>query len=192
MAQQRKLNGHFQYPEGQLNEFSNFRGFYDVDGNGVKEALFGNRTVVTVDKNAYSLNANFELQAVYDVDNDGYPDLVGLGLQDSTVQVWGLESATGINESDLIAAGFQLQQNYPNPFNPSTKIEFIIPNGVRNLVTLKVYDILGKEIATLVNESKPAGEYEVNFDASGLASGFYMYKLQAGNFIETKKMILIK
>ena len=90
---------------------------------------------------------------------------------------------------------FALEQNYPNPFNPSTKIKFEIPDQVRNdrnLVTLKVYDVLGNEVATLVNEEKPAGEYEVEFDASSLPSGVYFYHLKAGSFIETKKMIFLK
>lgn len=99
-----------------------------------------------------------------------------------------------------IPNSYSLQQNYPNPFNPTTKIGYVIPNGVRNLVTLKVYDVLGNEIATLVNEEKSAGRYEVNFDASRFASGIYFYKLQAGNpstgsgqgFVETKKMILLR
>ena len=85
---------------------------------------------------------------------------------------------------------FDLSQNYPNPFNPSTTIHFIIPaNG---FVTLKVYDLLGNEVATLVNEEKPAGSYEVEFNANGLSSGMYLYTLQTGSYIETKKMILMK
>jgi hypothetical protein len=85
---------------------------------------------------------------------------------------------------------YKLFQNYPNPFNPSTQISYSIPQ--KSHVFLKVYDMIGKEIATLVNESKPAGNYEVNFNASGLASGIYFYKLQTGNFIDTKKMILLR
>ncbi len=92
---------------------------------------------------------------------------------------------------------FSLEQNYPNPFNPSTKIKYSIPNvtlsGVEgSRVILKVFDILGKEIAILVNEEKSAGNYEVKFDASKLSSGVYFYQLQAGSFIETRKMILIR
>jgi len=101
---------------------------------------------------------------------------------------------------------FSLEQNYPNPFNPSTKIKFTIPLNViasvakqSHLVTLKVFDILGNEIATLVNEEKPVGSYEVEFSShSGLSgiraltSGIYFYKLQAGNFVQTKKMVYLK
>ncbi len=85
---------------------------------------------------------------------------------------------------------FELSQNYPNPFNPSTHLEF----GISNLgfVSLKVYDMLGKEVAVLVNEIKPAGRYEVVFDGSNLGSGIYFYKIEAGSFSAVKRMILIK
>jgi hypothetical protein len=86
---------------------------------------------------------------------------------------------------------YNLDQNYPNPFNPSTRIAFNLPNSSN--VTLKVYDILGTEVAELIsNEQKAAGRYEVNFDASSLASGTYIYRIQAGDFVQTRKMILLK
>jgi hypothetical protein len=85
---------------------------------------------------------------------------------------------------------FALEQNYPNPFNPRTNIEFRIPNF--EFVSLKVYDLLGKEVATLVNEEMDAGSYEIEFNPKGLSSGIYFYKLQAGSFVETKKMILLR
>jgi hypothetical protein len=85
---------------------------------------------------------------------------------------------------------FVLYQNYPNPFNPSTMISYQLPVG--SDVTLKVYDILGNEIVTLVDEYKPAGRYDVEFNASALPSGVYFYHLKAGSFVETKKMILLR
>ena len=92
---------------------------------------------------------------------------------------------------------FVLEQNYPNPFNPVTKIKFTIPNvtlsGVEGYrVQLKVFDVLGKEVATLISEEKPAGNYEVDFNASSLSSGVYFYQLRSGNFIQTNKMILLR
>ena len=85
---------------------------------------------------------------------------------------------------------FYLFQNYPNPFNPTTNIRFqIVESG---FVSLKVYDILGREVATLVNEEKHAGNYEVEFNGNGLSSGIYFYKLQAGSYTSVKKMILMK
>jgi ligand-binding sensor domain-containing protein len=85
---------------------------------------------------------------------------------------------------------FELQQNYPNPFNPSTNISYTVAD--RQFVNLKVVDILGREVATLVNEEKPAGQYSVKFNAANIPSGVYFYKLQAGSNIQTKKMILLK
>ncbi len=85
---------------------------------------------------------------------------------------------------------FELAQNYPNPFNPATTINYQLPTNA--LVTLKVYDVIGREVATLVNARQEAGRYTVNFNASTLASGVYFYRLQAGSFVETKKMMLVK
>jgi hypothetical protein len=112
------------------------------------------------------------------------------------------EIVTVTNEKS-IPNTFTLEQNYPNPFNPTTKIKFTIPSVIASgakqsqFVTLKVYNLLGNEVTTLVNEEKPAGAYEVTFDShSGevrnLPSGIYFYQLKAGSFVETKKMILLK
>ena len=85
---------------------------------------------------------------------------------------------------------YKLEQNYPNPFNPVTKINYSITKT--GLVTLKVYSILGQEVATLVNEVKTAGNYFVDFDASNFSSGVYFYSIKAGDFNDTKRMFLIK
>jgi len=85
---------------------------------------------------------------------------------------------------------FTLSQNYPNPFNPTTLIKYQIP--VESFTTLKVYDVLGNEVVTLVKDEKTVGNYEVEFNATGFASGVYLYKLQAGEFVEVKKMIILK
>jgi hypothetical protein len=101
------------------------------------------------------------------------------------------------NKNDILS-GFNLSQNYPNPFNPSTTIKYSIPSVTASetkqsqLVTLKVYDLLGNEVVTLVDEEKPSGSHEVYFNGANLSSGIYFYKLQADSFIETKKMILLK
>ena len=89
-----------------------------------------------------------------------------------------------------VPVSYGLFQNYPNPFNPSTKIEYSIPQS--SIVLIKVFDILGNEIATLINEKKPAGTYEITWSAEGLSSGVYFYQLKTENFIETKKMVLMK
>ena len=126
-----------------------------------------------------------------------------LVVQNDMVYAFDPQAVTGISEPQDISStpsSFSLSQNYPNPFNPSTKIRYEIPGQARKdnmLVTLKVYDVLGSEIATLVNEEKPAGSYDVEFDGSNLTSGVYFYQLRAGSskgqvFVQTKKMLLIK
>lgn len=104
------------------------------------------------------------------------------------------KNPTSVHESNLAAADFNLYQNYPNPFNPSTKIQYQVSSSTH--VTLKVYDVLGNEVATLVDEYKPAGRYEVEFESTvgslQLASGIYYYQLKVGEFIQTKKMILLR
>jgi len=98
---------------------------------------------------------------------------------------------SSIDDSDnIIPVEYSLEQNYPNPFNPVTTINFSIPN--EDLVTIKIYNTIGEEIETLINEMKQAGNYNVSFNASSLPSGIYFYRLQAGKFLETKKMILMK
>jgi len=99
-------------------------------------------------------------------------------------------SPTYIDTEKVALTDYLLSQNYPNPFNPSTSIKYTITS--RQFVQLKVYVVLGNEVATLVDEEKPAGSYEVEFNASKLSSGVYFYKIQAGSYVETKKMILIK
>ena len=99
--------------------------------------------------------------------------------------------ATGVdNKNDVTVKNFQLDQNYPNPFNPTTKIRYQIAEAGQ--VTIDVVDILGRYIITLVNDNKPAGEYEVNFNAENLPSGIYFYHIKTGQYSQTKKMVLMK
>ncbi|MCW9064775.1 MAG: T9SS type A sorting domain-containing protein, partial [Ignavibacteriaceae bacterium] len=163
--------------------------------------------------------ANFRPVTIADLNNDGAWDILlpmDKYINPNTALFSYLlvqDTVTSVKDDEVkILNEFSLCQNYPNPFNPSTKIKFTIPTspypspyqgeGTRErfFVTLKVYDVLGKEISTLVNEEKPAGEYEVEFNAKGLPSGIYFYQLKAGDpstgsgqgFVSTKKMILLK
>ena len=97
---------------------------------------------------------------------------------------------TGVEQEDLQPLTFKLEQNYPNPFNPSTTFRYSIPT--QSKVVIKIYDILGNEIATLMDEEKSVGTYELTWNAASLPSGVYFYQLKAGEFISTKKMILLK
>lgn len=89
-----------------------------------------------------------------------------------------------------IPTEYALKQNYPNPFNPKTEISYQLPKAAK--VTLKVFDVLGRAVATLVNQNQDAGNYQVAFDGSNLATGIYIYSIQAGEFHESKKMLLVK
>lgn len=100
------------------------------------------------------------------------------------------DNLTVVKNENYRSDKFILSQNYPNPFNPSTKIKYQIPNS--GYVSLKIYDILGKEVAVLVNEEQPSGSHEINLDASNLTSGIYFYRLTTNNFTEIKRMVLIK
>ncbi len=102
----------------------------------------------------------------------------------------GGSSITGTKELNSITHSYSLSQNYPNPFNPSTVINYSIPKS--GLVTIKIYDVLGREVTTLVNEQKSAGNYFVQFSGSHLSSGIYFYRLTAGSFTQTKKLVLLK
>ncbi len=112
-----------------------------------------------------------------------------------TVEV---NNLVGVKENTKVVNNFKLYQNYPNPFNPTTTIKYAIPSSVKSLQTtshhveLKVFDVLGREVATLVNETKQPGFYEVKFDAGTFTSGVYYYQIKVGKFVETKKMILMQ
>ncbi|MEZ4690787.1 MAG: T9SS type A sorting domain-containing protein [Ignavibacteria bacterium] len=129
----------------------------------------------------------------------------GIGVGTSVVRMYNVDdpsqyvqntfsvevSSVGINNISSIAESYSLGQNYPNPFNPSTNINFSIP-GTQN-VSLKVYDILGNEVASLLNnESLSSGQYKIDFNASALTSGIYYYTLTTSDFVNTKKMLLLK
>ena len=163
------------------------------NGTTWQSAKFYNKTVSTWTKEVIditdlaggsaSMKLRFSLVSNGTIVADGiYIDNIKLTSYNST--------PTGITVNNEIPGQFSLSQNYPNPFNPVTVINYSIPAG--NNVTLKVYNIIGKEVMTLVNERQNAGNYSVTFDGGSLSSGMYYYKMESGNFMDTKKMILIK
>lgn len=182
-------------------------GLFRSTDNGDNWTLTLDTDIITIDANGSEIFAGSELilgGVYFSADNgltwsevnDGLPSLQIESLTYrpgdklyAVVRDNGIYSgdiATGLNDPEnSIPNQFTLNQNYPNPFNPSTKISWQLPIGGHQ--SLKIYDVLGKEIATLVNEEKPAGSYEVRFDAAGLSSGIYFYQLTAGDFKETKK-----
>ena len=132
---------------------------------------------------------NEEIKLRFTLVSDGSVQEDGIYIDDINLIVF--EEAT-TNEEDLAVgvSTYSLEQNYPNPFNPATKIEYKIQEA--GLVLLRVYNVLGKEVATLVNEEKAIGNHNVTFDAGNLPSGIYFYTIKAGKFTNTKKMILLK
>jgi hypothetical protein len=137
-------------------------------------------TIITVFNNAQ--NQTFEIAI------EGEPNSINFD-PDNLILKTVLSIVTGV-DGEVNLNSYALEQNYPNPFNPSTLIRYQIPIG-RN-VSLKVYDILGNEVAVLVNDYRDAGSYEVEFNSDQLSSGIFFYTLSSGNYTATKKMILIR
>jgi len=166
--------------------------WYENDGS----ENFKTHIITTDADGAYSVYAA-------DIDGDGKMDVLSASRFDNKI-VWYENVISGVNDDNTLSVPvqFQLYNNYPNPFNPGTNIQYTV--GSRQFVSLKVYDVLGNEIATLVNQEKPAGEYEVEFNSHSssvrnLPSGLYFYQLRSvpstgsgQGFVETKKMILLK
>ncbi|MFZ4620775.1 MAG: peptidylprolyl isomerase [Bacteroidota bacterium] len=160
-----------------------------------------------------STTSNFSVAGIV-IDQKGITDTVKQmsGLQLSKKHYWRVSSETpeykgafgvqwtfftgtsaDVHSNNELPSEFSLEQNYPNPFNPSTTIRYSIPiSAASSMTTLKVFDVLGKEAATLVNSVQPAGVYEAAFDASKLVSGIYFYQLRSGNFVQTKRLTLLK
>ena len=188
---------------------------YDANDNILSELreYWDYQLMYSGDKFTYTYDAQSNLTSVWHyvwLDSSWIPEDIGRGeffmgyiLYDSAVneyqffEYWynitfkrkliltGVESNQGV-----VAGSYSLSQNYPNPFNPTTTIKYSIPK--LSFVTIKIYDVLGSEVATLVNEEKPVGNYELTWNAAKLSSGVYFYQLKAGNYVETKKMILMR
>jgi hypothetical protein len=145
---------------------------------------------------AYNSGATYQRSLVFraavGVDSMGYAIKYSISSGNvgaARLVEYALEPAT-IPEDRTVPRDFSLEQNYPNPFNPTTGIRFQVPSI--SDVKISVFDLLGREVAVLVNERKGPGSYEVKFDGSGVASGVYFYRLQAGNFVQSKKLLLLK
>jgi len=124
------------------------------------------------------------------MNQNGEPFGIFAALSDGTVVGFSTVTSNEANNNNIVPVEYGLQQNYPNPFNPSTNIQFSIPE--QQLVQLKVYNVIGQEVATLVNDVMNQGNYSVAFNADNFSSGVYFYKLETGKFSEVKKMILAK
>ena len=172
------------WDESILDDLDGYRVYFDTDStswqfnNSVDVGNINDHTLANLEID----NTYYIVVTCYDIDNNEswFSNVVSIFIGDPTI----ISNA----KQDIVTFG--LYQNFPNPFNPSTKIIYQIPEI--SFVTIKVFDVLGKEIATLVNGEKPAGNYEVKFDGTNLPSGIYFYQLRAGSFVQTKKMLMIK
>ncbi len=145
-----------------------------ISGNTIIAHVWNNQT-----------NLEYETEITFDIGDGNFES----GLF-SRLSILGTNVVSVPDEEVDVPIDFSLSQNYPNPFNPTTKIKFQISRS--SIVSLIIFDVLGEEIVTIINEEKPAGSYEFVFDASTLSSGVYFYRLQAGSLVETKKMMLMK
>ncbi|MDA3861918.1 MAG: alpha-amylase family glycosyl hydrolase, partial [Melioribacteraceae bacterium] len=168
--------------------------YANFDSNSEVRDIFLNRNELPNDGiSTYYLTNLFTGEYLEIFQGDNTISLDTLDGYEAVVYYFGTEPVTvDVNESDnsLVIHNFELSQNYPNPFNPTTKITYQIPESV--LVSLKVYDILGREVATLVNSVQQTGKYNVTFNANNLSSGIYFYSMRAKDFVSTKKLLLLK
>jgi hypothetical protein len=140
--------------------------------------------------NGFGANNYILRYKVKAVDNTGWESVPSDFVSSAAIELHTGQEGDSFKGNSELPTSYNLEQNYPNPFNPVTKINFAIPK--QGFVTLKVYDMLGREVTKLVNEVKQAGTYSVDFDATRLSSGVYFYKLEAGSFVDTKRMVLVK
>ena len=170
-----------------INRFINVNPIFVDSANGDYH-LQDLSTCINAAKDEIEINGLWCYCPVADIEGNQRPNPPGtmpdMGSYESPNPVGVEENETGHPTE------YALYQNYPNPFNPTTTIKYQIPE--LSFITLKVYDVLGNEVSTLVNEEKPIGDYELEFDATNLPSGIYFYRLQTGSFVETKKMLLMK
>jgi len=185
----------------------------DINKDGYSDLIIGDEWKIKIYLGSESFDTTYDLSIddidsvgfapnisfAGDINNDGYDDVFAAanfpdpGNPVGKVFIFSYNKTSDVrDETGNFPYNFQLYQNYPNPFNPITTIKYELPE--RSLVTLKVFDVLGNELATLISEEKSAGEYKIELDASkyNLSSGIYFYRLQSGSFVNTKKMILLK
>jgi hypothetical protein len=175
---------------GQVDVSTNDGITWSPTGEPVYDGIISNWVEENISLANY-LSSEFKVR--FQLESDGGVREDGWYVDDIGILIYTIP--TSVHDNAETVTQFELEQNYPNPFNPSTKIKYSIPSNLKretSNVSLKVYDVLGKIVATLVNEQKPAGAYEVEFDASNLSSGIYFYRLVSGSYIQTKKLILLK
>ena len=165
--------GTMTLPGGASFEALRIRYSETTDTDTYLDYIFISNSGATV--NIYSSDLNLPNSGIVNVDGASYN---------------GVPTTTGVEQISELPVNFNLSQNYPNPFNPTTKIEYSIPE--QSFVDLRIYDILGNEVAKLVNKEQAAGTYKADFSGISLTSGTYFYRIKTEGFVETKKMTLLK
>ncbi|MCP5064860.1 MAG: T9SS type A sorting domain-containing protein [Ignavibacteriae bacterium] len=182
---EKRRNGEYHYHSDSWSEYGHELYSYEKD-NLIEEISQGELSDREKILYTYDENNNLIEKLVYDtgwsIEQPEFKKREKIQYKYSTI----LKVKSDDNQSQV----YELSNNYPNPFNPIAKIDYYVP--IKSFITLKVFDVLGNEIKTLVNSSQSVGKYKVEFDGSDLSSGLYFYRLQAGDFVETKKMILMK
>jgi hypothetical protein len=173
----------------------------DIDGDGDLDMVTsnysgGNWTIyenngsgVFANQRTLAASSAGSCATLHDRDNDGDLDMTGVDEDDDLLFLFENRPTTGVGEG-AISVEFKVYQNFPNPFNPETRIKFQVPSS--GFVELKVFDVLGREIATPVSKEMKPGSYDTTWDAAGFASGVYFYRLQAGEFVDIKRLILLR
>ncbi len=174
-------------PDAPVNAFA-------IDNNDANKLYLGSDVGAFVSYNGGTswqpIADGLPVVSVYDMKIHRQENYLAIGTHGRSMYKVDLNQSVDVKQKTNQLRGFNLSQNYPNPFNPSTNLSFVIGNS--SFVTLKVYDVLGNEVATLVNEEKSPGTYKVNFSAQNLSSGVYYYSITAGSYTKSMKMVLLK
>lgn len=167
---------------------------FDATGDGINEIQMQASSIYRIVNPAngnvlYTAGTNASINRIIDIDNDGYVELIE--ISNGNVKIISTPAQTvSVNNQNEIVKDYELKQNYPNPFNPTTTIEYSLNKNTD--VKIIIYDMLGKEVNTLVNQKQVSGTYKLNINAAGLSSGTYFYSLILNGVTESKKMILLK
>lgn len=177
-----EMGGHFSFSIGGINDT------VEMPAGTFNDCLRTHEMVVNASGDTTQMNLIYYAEGIGEISDFQY--LVDVEFYEVELVEYYVSYPVGVINSPSIPSNFCLLQNYPNPFNPVTNIQYSVPN--LEFIQIKIFDILGKEIITLINEEKYAGTYNVEFNATNLSSGVYFYIMKAGSFLKTNKLLLIK